>query len=176
MGDVVLGGVITLVVSVVTLWVSHTVQRRRDREAWEAERRTRLEEERRLRRREALYRIQDVLVSLCEPGVKLQRLERATYRTGDFDLPDGWMDRAPGHILELAALKARIRDPRLNERLDEVIRSTRFVIDVSDNPLDFGEGLMGLATRFESTNKQVEALLAVEDSHEGAGGSPEETH
>lgn len=171
MGEVVLGGVITLVVSVVTLWISHGVQRRRDREAWQAERRTRLEEERRRRRTEALHRIQDVLVSLCEAGVKVQTLEEATYARGRFTLPDGWMDRAPGLILELSALKARVRDRQLSERLDRVIGSARFVIDVSADRVDFGEGLMRLGEQFDPANERVEALLASEDLHGGGAGS-----
>jgi hypothetical protein len=121
-----------------------------------AERRSELERERRRFLRENLLRLQDVLIELARSHVRPNLLEMQTYApghaSGAVDGGDEWRRAAIAFAGELEAMRSRLDDPELSNKLIAVKQSIQFVLDKADNHVDYGEGLMGL------NKKALEAL------------------
>lgn len=124
--------------SLMGFWFQHRAQMKRERvtEARTFERRT-------------LLRIQEVLIELARSHVQPNALDMATYAPGHaHDRSPGigkeWRDSAIVLAGELEALRTRLHDTELDEKVRAVKRSVQFVVDGAEDPIDYGEGIASM--------------------------------
>ncbi|WP_052665336.1 hypothetical protein [Nitriliruptor alkaliphilus] len=153
-------------VGIGTLWANHHFQRDREDRAREAEEDRQVRAERRSFQRETLIRVQEILVELAHSSVRPDSLDGATYGYGARSFSDvvgeGWSDKLATLAGELEMLRVRLTDDDLRKRLRSIRSDVIFVIDVADNQIDGGEGLMGLNKKCLETLDRVGQFLTAE--------------
>lgn len=164
---VILGtAVVTNGIGLGTLWASHRWQHDRERRAREADEARQLRAERRDFQRTTLVRVQEILVELARSSVRPASLEGVTYGYGarSFDdvVGEGWSDKLATLAGELEMLRVRLTNQDLRNRLEGIRSDVIYVIDVTDNPFDGGEGLMGLNQKCLETLDRVGQFLTAE--------------
>lgn len=124
--------------SLMGFWFQHRAQMKRERvsEARDFERRT-------------LLRIQDVLIELARSHVQPNALDMATYAPGHAGnrspgIGKEWRDSAIVLAGELEALRTRLHDIELDEKVRAVKRSVQFVVDGAEDPVEYGEGVASM--------------------------------
>lgn len=164
---VILGtAVVTNGIGLGTLWASHRWQHDRERQAREADEARQLRAERRDFQRTTLVRVQEILVELARSSVRPASLEGVTYGYGarSFDdvVGEGWSDKLATLAGELEMLRVRLTNQDLRNQLEGIRSDVIYVIDVTDNPIDGGEGLMGLNQKCLETLDRVGQFLTAE--------------
>lgn len=164
---VILGtAVVTNGVGLGTLWANHRFQRDRERRTREAEEERQVREERRKFQQQTLVRVQEILVELAHSSVRPDSLDGATYGYGarSFDqiVGEGWSDKLAALAGELEMLRVRLTNDELRDRLEGIRSDVIYVIDIADNQVDGGEGLMGLNAKCLETLDRVGQFLTAE--------------
>lgn len=164
---VILGtAMVTNGVGLGTLWASHRFQRKREALARDAAEEQQVRAERRDFQRETLIRVQEILVELARSSVRPTSLEGVTYGHGarSFDdvVGEGWSDKLATLAGELMMLRARLTHEDLRGRLQSIRSDVVYVIDLAEDRLEGGEGLMALNESCLQTLDRVGQFLTAE--------------
>jgi hypothetical protein len=140
-GLVVATSLATAAASLLGFWFQHRTQLKRERLA-----------EAREFARTNLMQLQEVLIDLSRSHIQPNALDMATYApTGrhnrDVEVGEEWRRAVIVAAGQLEALRSRLDDTLLSEKLRDVKRAIRFVVDGAEDPVEYGEGISRLNRR-----------------------------